>query len=74
LTRPTDTGGAERPMHAHAHAPRPPPWSAARGQDRETRELLLLPSLRATDSCFESSPATKPHIPPGRRLAHVRQS
>ena len=46
--------------HRHGQAytptptPRPPPCSAARGQDRETRELLLLPSLRATDSCFHS--------------------
>jgi hypothetical protein len=34
--------GTGRPMHAHA--------SAARGQDRETRELLLLPYLRDADS------------------------
>jgi hypothetical protein len=55
---------------AHARTRTPPTWSAARGQDRETRELLLLPSLRATDSCFQSS-KKKGSSPGGRRLGHV---
>ena len=78
--RPADTawssiGRGRRPaLHA------PPPWSAARGQDRETRELLLLPALRAADSCFQSGPAPPasstdgsarvPQACPQRRVGH----
>ena len=42
---------------AHAR-PRTPPAALVRRAGSETRELLLLPSLRATDSCFHSAPQT----------------
>lgn len=44
-TPPAPPDRARGSAHARRTRPRSPPWP---GQDRETRELLLLPSLRAT--------------------------
>jgi hypothetical protein len=59
---------------ARARTRTPPTWSAARGQDRETRELLLLPSLRATDSCFQSSKKARPRAGAGSATFQVGAS